>query len=391
VSGPGEHEPDLQVLLFSPVRGADPPSGDVAYTESLVADPPPGVRYTTYAEAIADGRVHVRGRRPRHGRFGAVDAAILVARGGEVALRRAGVMYREPIWYVSFEPGAFDVVHQHLFAVRQVGRRVPVVSSAGYPLSVLYANRDRWSPRHLQVATALARASDRVLDVHDPWIRGGRGNVMTVYTAHFRDYLVAQGADADAVAVCSTALADADIPARRSDGSTIGFVGRDFELKGGPEAVAAFGQLRRRRPELRLRLISSSSAVVSAVGGDGIDAVTGASSIEVVRDHLPEIDVLVLPTRSDCGAPYALLEALRAGIPVVTSTSPWLDERLAPPAVLRADGRDPAALAAAIDRLLSPDQRDIARAAARSLWSDQFSTAVLGRQLLAAYRRVAPR
>ena len=88
-----------------------------------------------------------------------------------------------------------------------------------------------------------------MLDVHDPWIRGARGNVMTVYTEHFRDYLVARGADAGDVAVCSTALADGDIPARRSDGSTIGFVGRDFVLKGGPEAVAAFGQLRRRHPE----------------------------------------------------------------------------------------------------------------------------------------------
>ena len=140
-----------------------------------------------------------------------------------------------------------------------------------------------------------------------------------------------------------------------------------------------------------MRLITAGSAVVSVEAGDGIDVVTDASSVEVVRDHLPEIDVLVLPTRSDCGAPYAVLEALRAGIPVVTSTSPWLDERLVPPAVLRADGRDPAALAAAIEHLLDPEHRDGARAAARSLWADQFSTAVLGRQLLAAYRRVASR
>jgi glycosyltransferase involved in cell wall biosynthesis len=391
VSPSGAPEPDLDVLLFSPVRGVDPPSGDVAYTESLVADPPPGVRYTSYVDAIDDGRVQVRGRRPRHGRFGGADAAILTARAGEVALRRAGVMYREPIWYVTIEPGAFDVVHQHVFAVRQVGHRVPVVSSAGYPLPVLYANRDHWSRRRLQVATALARGSDRMLDVHDPWIRGAQGNVMTVYTEHFRDYLVASGADARDIEVCSTALADVDIPPRRSDGATIGFVGRDFVLKGGPEAVAAFGQLRRERPELRMRLITSRSAVVSAAVGDGMDVVTEATSVEVVRDHLPEIDVLVLPTRSDCGAPYAVLEALRAGIPVVTSTSPWLDERLVPPAVVRGDGRDPSALAAAIERLLEPAHLEAARAAARSLWADQFSTAVLGRQLLAAYRRVATR
>jgi hypothetical protein len=56
-------------------------------------------------------------------------------------LRRVGVMYREPTWFVTIEPGAFDLVHQHLFSVRQIGDRLPVVSTGGYPLEVLYGAR----------------------------------------------------------------------------------------------------------------------------------------------------------------------------------------------------------------------------------------------------------
>ena len=184
----------LSVLLFSPVRGRDPASGDVAYTEALLGEPPPGVRYTTYAQALEDGLLEIRGRRPRPGtRRATIDLALFGVRGVELTLRRAGVMYREPTWFVSLRPGAFDLVHQHLFAVRQVGPRLPVVSSAGYPLPELYAARDRWSPARLRLATALEWRFDQLMDVHNPWLRGTAGNVMTAYTERFRQYLVARG------------------------------------------------------------------------------------------------------------------------------------------------------------------------------------------------------
>jgi glycosyltransferase involved in cell wall biosynthesis len=389
VTGPapaGDGE-TMDVLLFSPVRGIDPASGDVAYTEALLDDPPPGVRYTTYDQAVDDGRVRVRGRRPRRGSFGAGDAAILMARGAELSLRRAGVMYREPTWFVTIGPGAFDVVHQHLFAVRQVGRRTPVVSSAGYPLPVLYAGREHWSARRLATATALERAYSRLMDVHNPWLRGAAGNLMTVYTEHFRSYLTARGVDADHIAVCSTALPGSDPPIDRSHGLTLGFVGRDFELKGGDVAVGAYARLRAGYPDLRLRVITGRAIRPHVTVGDGVDVLTDVSSDEVVRDHLPEIDLLLLPTRADCGAPYALLEALRSGTPVITSTFPWLDERLEPPAVTRV-AVDEGAVAAAAEALLDPDRLAAAGRAARELWSRAFSMEVLHSQLARAYRQV---
>lgn len=42
----------LRVLLLSPVRALDPQNGDVTYPEQLLASPPDGVVYTTYAEAL---------------------------------------------------------------------------------------------------------------------------------------------------------------------------------------------------------------------------------------------------------------------------------------------------------------------------------------------------
>ena len=115
---------------------------------------------------------------------------------------------------------------------------------------------------------------------------------------------------------------------------------------------------------------------------------TEVSGEDVVTRHLPEIDVLVAPTRADCGVPYAVLEALRAGIPVVIADLPWLDERLCPPAVRRVPPQ-PDAVATALDAVVDPSARSQASAAARQLWADECSMAVLHRRLASAYRRVA--
>ena len=45
----------MRVLLLSPLRGLDPACGDIVHTEALLASPPDGVQYETYAEALARG------------------------------------------------------------------------------------------------------------------------------------------------------------------------------------------------------------------------------------------------------------------------------------------------------------------------------------------------
>lgn len=377
------------VLLFSPVAGLDPPSGDVSYTEALLAQPPPGVTYTTYADAIDAGTVRVRGRRPKHGAFGAVDASVLGVRAGEQLLRRTGAMFREPTWFVTIDPDAFDIVHQHLFPVRQIGRRVPVVSSAGYPLAVLYGARERWSPRHLRVALALQSAFDRSFGVHDPWLRPEADGVMTVYSGHFRTWLLDRGVPADQVLVAGTGLPDMAVGARRSDGKTLAFVARDFARKGGDTAQAAFHRLRAADPSLHLIMVTSAAAAgAQGLAGPGVEVIVDAPRRRLLEDVLPRTDVLLLPTRSDCGAPYGVLEALQAGAAVVTSTYPWLDERLAEPAVVRVAPTVEAVTDAA-RALLVPAALHAAQAATRQLWATQFSMDRLQRDLLDSYGRAA--
>lgn len=348
----------IRVLLYSPLSGLDPPSGDTTYTEALIASPPAGVEYTTYADALASGTLLRRGRRPRHGTVAPRDAAILGARLIERALRSRW-LFPEETWFVTVDGKVFDLVHSHIFTLRQVGHPVPMVSSAGYPLSLLYRFRDGWSEPRARRADRLEIALARALGSHRPGYWAPGPEILTVYTEHYRQWLINRGAKRDRVLVVGQGLPDRP-PTAAPGGRIVGFVGRDFVPKGGPEAVAAFRELRARVPDARLIIVTSKSSAPESLRHEaGVEVVTDASREDVLDVHLPRFTALLAPTRSDCGVPFAVIEALRAGVPVILADSPWLDSRLTAPGVQRASM--PSEVAAAAERLLLDGE--LARAA----------------------------
>lgn len=146
--------PRLKVLLLSPVRTLDPPNGDVTYTEELVATPPEGVDYTTYDEALADGTL-----REFH-RSGASGGTVSLTRERVVnRLRRYRMLHREVYRYMAVKPGAYDLVHTHVFSVGWRGEPPPVLLSNAAPVDLLYRDVLGWPASRL----AWARTADETL------------------------------------------------------------------------------------------------------------------------------------------------------------------------------------------------------------------------------------
>lgn len=376
----------VEVLLFSPLEGRDPPSGDIAYSENLLAAPPPGVTYTTYAQAIDDGTLLVRGQR---GGGSLVDRGLLGLRVLEMLCRRAGLMFREPVWFVTIEPGRYDVLHQHLFSVAQIGPRTPVVSSAGYPLDVRYREHDRWPSWRTRSATALEVLLAHVMRVHVPWLHHVSPAVSTGYTETFRKTFLGKGAPRMETAVLSTFLAalpgDQPTPDRSKQAAgRLVFVGRDFVRKGGPVAVAAFQLMRQYDPAVTLDVVTTAQSAQEVTPLDGLRIHRDLPHSEVL-ELLDKSDVMLAPTFSDCGAPYGVLEALRAGCGVVMPQSPWLDDRLVAPAAARVQAL-PAETAAGAVRLLELRRQGATHAqSCHRCWSDYFSEAAFHPQLKACY------
>jgi glycosyltransferase involved in cell wall biosynthesis len=384
VTGERRSTKALRVLLFSPVHGRDAPGGDIIYTESLVAEPPPGVEYTTYDQALDRGQIVVRGRRPRRGRVNPMDLPIFLVRALD-ALPRGRVAFREAPWFISFTGDDFDLVHQHLFGVAQMGhRRLPSISSAGFPLAELYGSRELWSYQRTRLAEAYQFRAAKVLRAHVPGYHSPPDGLMTVYTEHYRRYLRERGIR-EPVRVVGQALPQRTRDEPPSATRTIAFIGRDFERKGGHRAVAAFRLLRDRGLSLRLIVVTAAGAAPPDIHDEpGVVVHLDLARHLVLQQILPATDVLVLPTSADCGTPYAVIEALQCGAGVVVTRNPWLSERLAGPPVVRTDA-GVSAIADGVDELLGMP-REMRRDSANALYAREYSMAGLHADLLAAYQ-----
>ncbi len=109
-----------------------------------------------------------------------------------------------------------------------------------------------------------------------------------------------------------------DRAARTESGAaTFLFVGGDFERKGGAVLLGAFRQVRREYPGVMLLI-----ATKSRVEGDdepGVEVHYGLTpNSPELRALYARADVFAFPTFGDC-LPLAVMEALAAGLPVVTS------------------------------------------------------------------------
>jgi len=366
----------MRVLLLSPIAGRDPLSGDTSYTAALLADPPVGVDYVPYEEALAEGSLRIRGRKGSP-----ADAGLFALRAAELGARRAGVMFREPTWFVTVDR-SYDLVHTHLFNLRQVDSEAPVVSSYGYPLQEHYRRRERWSERRLATAVVTERAWARAARVHVPWLHQVLPSVMTAYSPAAQEWLVAHGASAATVRRASTGLGPLTFGPRTSSGTSLLFAGRDFERKGGALALQAFSLLRKRLPKVTLTVVTAAEAQPPLP--EGVTWLVDIDRQRMLTEVLPAADVMLLPTTMDCGVPYAVLEALQAEVPVVLTELRWLDDRLHGPGAVKVS-RTPENFAAAVEALLEPGTLTDARKAAHELWKEQFTMTVLGEDLRQAY------
>ena len=117
-------------------------------------------------------------------------------------------------------------------------------------------------------------------------------------------------------------LAHPASPNSASPGIRFGAVGRLLPVKGHSILLQAFAQVLRRLPEAELRIVGGGplfeelSQQASALGI--LDNVSLEGSHPRVYEVFPELDVLVFPSLSE-GLPLVVLEAMAAGLPLVSS------------------------------------------------------------------------
>ena len=380
----------MKVLLVSPVATLDGAGGDVTYTETLVANPPPGIEYETYDAALARGALRERGT-------GRATKALIAGRDwkrlpGETALtaisksvnllRWRRRLYWEPFWFFEVKPGEYDLVHAHIFNARFEGLDCPLVVSCGGPLRHLYIDARRYSASR---AGVLDRADARIgralrVNVADKTLSQAQRTM--VYSQRARREVIARSRiPADRIDVVPTFQPAPPLPQPPMHAPfRVGFVARDWENKGGDTLLRAWPRVLEQRPDAHLTIAGTPRPSVLPPPEHNIEWLAYIPREQLLNELIPSFDVFAYPTKYDYLPCYTLLEVMARGVPIAGSDHRDMDITLGAiekgtdgVAGLMAPVGDADALAANILRLLEPETNARFRRGARQHFESKFS------------------
>ena len=358
------------------------------YTEDLLSHPPDGVEYVSMVDALESGELIAepswRGGdvRPRN----LAGAVLASARLGVNGLRRLNWMLPDGVhwWRVT---GDFDAVHVHCLPVHLSGAVPPmlVTDSAGtfWYWTAARGMDDARAWRLLRRERRVARAAGYT----HPSANTDQAAAVLLFVEEGLDLLGRIGLDRARAGVAPPGVPPPSTAQRRHRQPTMLFVARNFEIKGGPDVLEIFDQVRHRIPGARLLVAGSSDP---DPGVTGVTWLGPCSRAELYERAYPEADVFVYPTRFDC-APLVVMEAMAHGVPVVAPRAFGLPSmvRDGEGGVLFPPGDIPAATEA-VERLLTdPDHLARLAAGARDHYERRLSTSVRNEVLGATYRRIA--
>jgi glycosyltransferase involved in cell wall biosynthesis len=294
--------------------------------------------------------------------------------------------------------GRYDVVHLNASLTPKSAIRDALILLAlrlsGQRNVLLYIHGWRWD-----LAQRIAR--NRALRALANFLLAGTQRIL-VLAPEFRAALIAIGVDPARIEVTRTMFDSADVrpaaigrPTRRR----VLFMSRIERGKGVFELVEGFARISGRHPDVDLVLAGTGEALAEVrrmIAGLGLQErvmlpgyVRGAEKAAL----LGNCSVFVLPSYGGEGMPVALLEALAAGLPVITSRAGGI------PHVIRdsehglmLDEITPEGIACALDEMLSRAAwwNRVGQANRRYAWT-RFEAGTVSAEVEGIYRAIAGR
>ncbi len=231
-----------------------------------------------------------------------------------------------------------------------------------------------------------------------------RAQAATVISAPLRARVEALGMRAEQVTVAPMPTAERPALPRRPVRGRLLFLGRLTQRKGTHVAIAAMQQLVASDPALHLRVVGDGperAALEVQVREAGLGArvqFVGALAPEQVAEEYAEAELFVMPAITDWkgeqeGFGLVLVEAIRAGVPVIASASGGIADviKAGETGVLVPEG-DATALAAAVTALRAdPAKSESMAANARRDVDARFSASAIAAAYEAAYQQAVQR
>ena len=375
----------MKVLLISPLRDLDVPCGDITYTDLLLAHPPEGVEYETYADALARGALTEHARREglrRHPLLVLGNKAVSI-------LRQKRLLFWEPYRFFSVKPGEYDLIHMHVFNARFLSLPCGLVTGSGAPQRDVYLDRRHFSPRRVAVLEAIEKCLARLFQVNQNSYYQPQAQRVMVYTEYYRDFLVNNGyVDAGRVSIVPLLGLAPTVNLMPRQPCRIGFVARNFDEKGGAVLLEAYRQVRAQHPDIELWIVGSPPQMTEAERQElGITWLAAVPREALMAEIMPSFDVFAYPTPHDCFS-YVTLEAMSCGAAIATSDYVSMPEAVDyGRAGLTSPVGDASGLARNISALLDPETNFKFRQAARKRFEEHFAWEAVAPLILENYRQ----
>jgi glycosyltransferase involved in cell wall biosynthesis len=365
--------------LFDTVTVASNPGGVYAEDEARLGSTSPLVAVPVISEHRIWIEYHERWPRLTSVATRVVRRCQVLAFEGNVRLLRSLIRRVRPTAVLSCN-GGYPAAPSVLAMVIAAGReKVPVV------LSVVSMPEPR-RPEHLE--------RDRRTDMK-VW---RSVTAVVVNAEHIVPALVEMHEmPAGLTHVVHNGLAESAAPkihAESGHGLTIGCVSRMEPMKGTEYLVDAFTKVAEAHPDTRLLMVGegrSRDAAVRTLADRGLKdrALVEGWHDGDIEDVLAGVDIYAFPSLWE-GLPYSILEAMRAGLPIVATDVGGVSEAIQDgvTGLLVAPGSSDA-LAAAISRLIDdPALRERLGAAARERFEKEFSLAAMHESAARVFREV---
>jgi glycosyltransferase involved in cell wall biosynthesis len=284
--------------------------------------------------------------------------------------------------------------------------RIDVVHTHGYRADMMGFLAAR-SERRPVVSTAHGFTGGGRKNRLNQWLAMravGRDDCVVAVSAPLAAQLHEMGVPADRIATIPNAWRPPPTPpldralARAAlglegDGPMLGWVGRLSHVKGADIALEALALMRNRQARLVFVGDGPERATLEAqVRSLGLgEQVRFVGLVAAAASLLRAFDALVLSSRSE-GTPMILLETVHAGVPIIASAVGGVPDLITPNTGTLVLPNDSAALAAAMDEVLShPGAAQARAAAARARVADLYSPEAWVSRHLAVYQRVMER
>ena len=369
----------MKVLLISPVRGLDPPCGDITYTEELISNMSDDVEYVTYNQALADGSLVELTRRSWR-----IAPLLLILNKIINVLRTRQLLFWEPFRFFKVKPGVYDLIHVHVFPFKFMNTCCPILYSAGAPLDDVYRDRRKYSRLKTSLLSGLESFLCRLFQINHSTFFLPQVTCFAVYTDYYYDYIsdVCKSYNGPVVKM-PISLGNISVNRHSHIGVRYGIVAYDFDAKGGQILIAAFRKVRKVDETATLHIVGNVPIELHEEVG-----VTLYGTVDrdyIAHQFLPMVDVFVYPTPHDCFS-YVMLEALRAGCAVCTSDYISMPEAVDyGNAGLISPVGDSVVLADNMIQMLDPVVRNAFQVAARRQFEKKFDSAVVLSRMYSLY------